>query len=78
MMELKIYTFWLSLVGLTYILAKLHFILSRTNLNWKYFKDDYSYFGIAHGVILYIGIIAISVHLFILITNWWFNQLRIV
>lgn len=72
MIELKIFTFWAVFTSLMYVAAKFHFWFTDTNLNWKYFKNDYSSVGALHSVSFILGCIAITAYLIIKVAIWWF------
>ena len=72
MIELKIFIFWAVFACLMYVAAKIHFWFTDTNLNWDFFKNDYSYAGALHGVSFIIGCITIAAYLIIKAAMWWF------
>lgn len=71
---IKVFLFWLTFTCLMWVVTKIHYIYSDTCLNWKYFKEDYSTFGIIHYISLYIGCRAIMVYLIIKVIEWWFCE----
>lgn len=72
-MEFKIFTFWIAFTCLMWALAKIHFMGSNTNYNWKYFIENYSWFGVIYKVSQQIGLIVIAIYLFIKVFEWWFK-----
>jgi len=71
-MELKIFLFWLVFTFVTWVATKIHYWLSDTGLNWKYFKED-SIFGALYYLSLYCGYVLIPLYLVINIGLWWFS-----
>ena len=72
-MELKVFLFWIVFTLVTWVATKIHYWVSDTGLNWKYFKEDYSSFGVVHLVSLYFGCVVIPIYLIIIVGKWWFS-----
>jgi hypothetical protein len=68
--ETKLFVFWLILLVFSYVIAMLDYILSGTNVYFKYF-DSWT-IGL-HYAIQYLGIFAIVVIVFIQLTSYFFT-----
>lgn len=69
-LETKLFGFWLILLVLSYVIAKLDYIFSGTHMYFKYYD---SWTSALHYTIRYLGIFAIVVIAFVQLTSYFFT-----
>jgi hypothetical protein len=70
MIELKIFAYWICLLIISYIIARLDHFFSRTNVYFKYYD---SWTRAIYNVVKIIGLFIIICWLFIQFTNYFFK-----
>lgn len=69
-LELKILSYWLCLLSLSYVISKIEHHFSRTSILFKYHN---SFANFMFFLIKYIGLLLIGMWLFIQFTNYFFK-----
>jgi hypothetical protein len=71
--HLKIMIWWFAITFGLWVATRIHYTFTKSNYNWKYFTEEYSYFGAGYLVSLKLGFIAWGVYGLINLSIWWFN-----
>lgn len=71
-LEIKILIFWLVLMLLFRIAAWIHYRVSDSKLQWRFFIEE-TFFGWAYLILKWIGIVGIPGYLLVRAFIWWFD-----
>jgi hypothetical protein len=72
-LELKLLIFWIAVTFGLWIATKVHFAISKSSLNWKYFVEDYSWVGATYYLSKWLGCVVMVLYAIVKVTMWWFT-----
>jgi len=70
MLELKIFTYWICLLVISYAIAKLDYFFSGTSVYFKFYD---SWTSAIYNIIKILGLFVIACWLFMQFTNYFFK-----
>ena len=71
--EIKILIHWIVTLAVLYAITHIQYFLSAKSLDWKYFLNEHSYFGVAYSILKILGTVIICAYIIFKVIYAWYN-----